>query len=137
MKTYGTLKMKMFLLSNFYFLLSSYVEDYVKKESILNFMSSVLVSWSPKSRYFFGKFTIELVWKSFSGRNNSLEPSVFWFSNGRLYDLKESIKRVESIVWIDFGVNRHSNMPKKIYFAWFFFWRFWAAIMDLWIPLKY
>ena len=123
MKTYGTLKMKMFLLStqsNFYFLLSSYVEDYAKKESILNFMSSVLVSLSPKSRYFFGKFTMELVWKSFSGRNNSLEPSVFWFSNGRLYGLEESIKRVESFVWIDFGVNRHSNMPKKIYLQVFF-----------------
>ena len=134
MKTYGTLKMKMFQLStqsNFYFLLSSYVEDYVKKESILNFMSSVLVSWSPKSRYFFGKFTIELVWKSFSGRNNSLEPSVFWFSNGRLYDLEESIKRVESFVWIDFGVNRHSNMPKKIYLPVFFF--FCVSEPPLWI----
>ena len=45
---------------------------------------------------FFGKFAVELVWKSFSGKNNSLEPPVVLVFNSRLYDLEESIKRVES-----------------------------------------
>ena len=54
-----------------------------------------LVSGRPKSGCFFGRFTVELVWKSFSARNNSLEPPVFLFSNSRLHGLKESIKRVE------------------------------------------
>ena len=34
---------------------------------------------------FFGKFTVELVLKSFLGRNDSLEPAVLGFSNTLLY----------------------------------------------------
>ena len=68
-----------------------------KKNSSLNFMSSVGFQAS-KIWIFFGKFTVELVSKSFSGRNNSLDPSVFWFSNIRLYGLEESINRE---FWLD------------------------------------
>ena len=39
---------------------------------------------------FFGKLTVEQVLKSFSGRNNSLKPPVFGFSNSFLYGLEES-----------------------------------------------
>ena len=47
----------------------------------LNFMSSVVFQAS-KTYIFFGNLTAELVWKSFSGRNNSLQPpTVFWFSS--------------------------------------------------------
>ena len=45
---------------------------------------------------FFENLTVELVLKLFSGRNNSLEPPVFLFSNSGLYGLEESIKRVGS-----------------------------------------
>ena len=53
--------------------LSSYVEGYVKLKisSSLNFISSVGFQAS-KILIFFEKFTVELVWKSFSGRNNPL-----------------------------------------------------------------
>ena len=69
----------MFLLNaqnNFYIILSSYVEGHVQKNSSLNFMSAVGFQAS-EIWIFFGKFTAELVWKLFSGRNNSLEPPVF------------------------------------------------------------
>ena len=47
----------------------------------LNFMSSVVFQ-APKTYIFFGNLTAELVWKLFSGRNNSLQPpTVFWFSS--------------------------------------------------------
>ena len=47
----------------------------------LNFMSSVVFQAS-KTYIFFGNLTAELVWKSFSGRNNSLQPpTIFWFSS--------------------------------------------------------
>ena len=37
------------------------------------------------------KITAELVWKSFSRRNNSLEPPVFFsFSNSLLFGVEES-----------------------------------------------
>ena len=39
---------------------------------------------------FFRKFTAELVLKSLSGRNKSLEAPVFEFSNSLSYDLEES-----------------------------------------------
>ena len=72
----------MFLLSvqnNFYIILSSYAKGYEKSESHV-------FSWFPclQSLDNFGKLTVELVWKSFSGRKNSLEPPVFWFSNSRV-----------------------------------------------------
>ena len=90
LKTTGILKM--FLLSaqnNFYVILSSYVEGYVKKNSSLSFMS-FLVSEPPKSGSFFGKFTLKLVSKSFSGKNNSLEAPAFRFLNSVPYGLEES-----------------------------------------------
>ena len=44
-------------------------------------MSSVILQAS-KTYIFFGNLTAELVWKSFSGRNNSLQPpTVFLFSS--------------------------------------------------------
>ena len=88
----------MFLLSvqnNFYTILRLFVEGYVKSKSSLNFMYLVGFQAS-KIWMLFGKFAVELVWKSFSGRSNSLEPLVFCFCNSRLYGLEESIKRVES-----------------------------------------
>ena len=88
----------MFLLhaqNNLYIILSSLSTRLCKKNSTLNFMSSVGFRAS-KIWMFFGKFAVELVWKSISGKNNSLEPPAFLFFNSRLYDLEESIKRVES-----------------------------------------
>ena len=43
-----------------------------------------------KTLVFFEKFTVELVLKSFSGRNNSLEAPGFGFSNNLPHDLEES-----------------------------------------------
>ena len=84
--------MKMFLLSaqnNFYVILSSYVEGQVKENQL--WVSCLwLVSSSPKSRWFFREFFVELVRKSFSGRNNSREPPVFRFSDSLPYVLEES-----------------------------------------------
>ena len=71
--TYGTLNM--FLLSvqtNFYILLSSYVKGHMKKKSSLRFMYLVCFQVS-KIWTLFGKFTLEIALKSFSGRNNSVE----------------------------------------------------------------
>ena len=86
----------MFLLSaqnNFCIILSSFVEGYVKKNSSLNFMSLVGFQAS-KSGSFFGKCYVELVWKSFSGRNR------FLFSNSLLYDLEESRELRALIRWL-------------------------------------
>ena len=88
----------MFLLSaqnNFDTILRLFVEGYVKSKSSLNFM--YLVGFQASK-------IVELVWKSFSGRNNSLEPLVFCFCSSRLYGLEESIKSVESFDWMVFGV---------------------------------
>ena len=41
---------------------------------------------------FFGKFTAELVLKSFSGGNDSLEPPVLGLSNSLLYGLEKLIE---------------------------------------------
>ena len=82
----------MFLLSaqnNFYIVLSSYVQGHVKKYSGLNFMSSVDFHAS-KIWMSFWKIGFEQVSKSFSGRNNSLEPSVFRLSNSLPYGVDES-----------------------------------------------
>ena len=42
---------------------------------------------------------MELVSKSFSGRNNSLEPYVFGFSNSLSYGVEESIELRALISW--------------------------------------
>ena len=90
----------MFLLSvqkNFYIILSLYVEWYVKKNSSLNFMSLVGFQAS-----YIGKFTVEQVLKSFSGRINSLEPLVFGFSNSVPYVLEE-LGALRSLISWAFG----------------------------------
>ena len=79
-KICGTLKM--FLLSgktNFYII--KFICKRLWVTWNLNLMSSVVFQAS-KTYIFFGNLTAELVWKSFSGRNNSLQsPTVFWFSS--------------------------------------------------------
>ena len=88
--TYCTLKI--FLLSahnRFYIILSSYVERLVIK----NFKSELyVIGWFPglQNLDFFGKFIVEQVLKSFSGRNNSLKPLVFRVCDSLPYDLEES-----------------------------------------------
>ena len=59
-----------------------------------------LISRPPKPGCFFIKFTVEKVLKSFSGRNNSLEPPVFGFCDCLLYDLEESIELRALISWV-------------------------------------
>ena len=66
----------MFLLGAENTMSSSYVEGHVKKHSSPNFMSLVGFQAS-KIWMLFGKFTVEQVLKSFSGRNNPLKPPVF------------------------------------------------------------
>ena len=78
----------MFLLNaqnNLYIRLSSYAKKFKSEFHVFG--------WFPGLQNlvgFFGKFTAELVWKSFSGRNNSLEPPDFLFSNSLPYGLEES-----------------------------------------------
>ena len=50
----------------------------MKKNSSLKLISSVGFQAS-KTWMFFGKFNVELVWKSFSNRKYSQEPPVFLF----------------------------------------------------------
>ena len=79
LNTYGTLKI--FLLSSqtiFVLYYYSYVEGIWKKNSSLNFMSSVDFHVS-KIWILFGKFTVEQVLKSLLSRRNSLEPLVLDF----------------------------------------------------------
>ena len=81
----------MFLLSAqniFHIILTSSVEA-AKKNSSLNFMSSVGFQASKIWMFSFWKFTVELVLESFSGRNNSLEPPVLGFSNSLPYGLEK------------------------------------------------
>ena len=60
-------------------------------EKILVWVSCLwFVSRPPSSEGIFEKFTVELVLKSLSGRNKSLEAPVFGFSNSLPYDLEES-----------------------------------------------
>ena len=92
----------MFLLSvqnNFYIIWDAYVEGHVKKNSSLNLMSWVGFQAS-KIWMFFGKIFLELFWKSFSGRNNSLEPPNFWFHNSLPYSLEESRELRDWIGWV-------------------------------------
>ena len=79
----------MFLLSVQNTMLNSYVEGHVKKIHV-KISCLWLVSRPPNSRCFFGKFTLEQVLKSFSGRNNSLKPSVFGFCVSLSFRLQES-----------------------------------------------
>ena len=75
----------MFLLSaqnNFYIILSLYVEGAKKIKSEIH-----VFNW--KSGCFSGKFTAELVAKSFSDGNDSLDPPVLEFSNTLLYGLEK------------------------------------------------
>ena len=110
---YGTLKV--FLLSaqdNFYIILSSYgmwKKGHVKKNQVW-IWCLWLVSRSPKSGCFFGKIFVELVYKPFSGKNNSLEPPVFWFSNTLPCGLEESRELISLIRWV-LG-NRYSKIWK-------------------------
>ena len=61
----------------------------MKKKSSLRFVSLICFQVS-KILTFFSKFTVDLVLKSFSGRNNSAEALVFGLSNSLPYDLEES-----------------------------------------------
>ena len=49
---------------------------------------------------FFGKFTVEKVLKSFSGRNNSLNPPVFGFCDSLPFGLEESRELRALIRWV-------------------------------------
>ena len=79
----------MFLSSAQNTMLNSYVEGHMKKSQVKIFCLW-LVSKSPKSGCFLGKFTVEQVLKSFSGRNYSLKPPVFGFCDSLLFGLEES-----------------------------------------------
>ena len=56
----------------------------------LSFMSLVRFQTSKLWMFFLGKFTAELVLKSLSDRNKSLEAPDFAFTNSLPYDLNES-----------------------------------------------
>ena len=75
--------------NNFYIILSSYVEGHVQKNSS-QISCLWLVSRPPKSGCFLVIYFVELFWKSFSCRNSSLEPPVYWLSNSFPYDMEES-----------------------------------------------
>ena len=65
-------------------MLSSYVEQHVKKKSsLVGFQAS-------KTWMFLGKFTENQALKSFSGRSNSLKPPVFGFCDSLPFGLEES-----------------------------------------------
>ena len=95
-------------LYNFYIISSSYVEEHVKKNSSLNFMSLAGFQAS-KIWMCFWKLTAEQVLKSFSSRNNSLKPPVFGFSNSLPYGLEESREFRALIRWV---LNMHSKLKK-------------------------
>ena len=81
-----------------------------KKNSSLNFMSLVGFQASKIWMFFFGKFTVEQVLKSFSGRNNSLKPPVFWSCDSLPYDLEKSKELRALISWL--SVYKHSKIQK-------------------------
>ena len=113
----------MFLLSaqnNFYIILSSYVEEHVKKKNQVWISCLRLVSRPPKSGCFFGKIFVKLVWQSFLGRNNFLEPPVFLFSNSLPYGLEES----RELWMLDFGlvgIQKYKKILPTIFFCFFSF----------------
>ena len=100
------------------------------------FMSELYVfGWFPGVQnldVFFGKFTVEQVLKSFSGRNNSLKPPVFGSCDSLPYDLEKSKELRALISWL--SVYKHSKMQKISANN---FLCFWDAIMDLLITLIY
>ena len=65
-----------------------------------NFFMCLVGFQASKIKKFFGKFTVKLVRKSFSGKNYSLDPFVFWFSNSLPYDLEESREFLMLISWV-------------------------------------
>ena len=73
--------------NSFWVILSWHVEEHVKQNSSLNFVSLVGFQASKVWVFFLGKFTAEQVLKSLSGRNNSLKPPVFGFCNRLPYGL--------------------------------------------------
>ena len=100
----------------------------MQKNSSLDFMSLVGFQAS-KIWIFFGKLTAKLVWESFSGGNNSLEPTIFDF----LTVFHMVWKSCESCL-VGFGV---SDVQKsKKFRPTIFFVRLRAAIMELLINLK-
>ena len=101
----------MFLLSaqNKFYIMSSYAENHVKKNSSLNYVSSVGFQAS-KICMFFGKFTAEQVLKSFLGTNNSLKAPAFGFCDSLPFGLEES-RELRALI-DRFGSNTHSKMQK-------------------------
>ena len=91
----------MFLLStqsNIYIMVTSYVEEHVKKSSSLNFMSSV--GFQAFKMFFFRKFTVEQVLKSFPGRTNFLKHPVFGICDSLPFGLEESRELRALIRWV-------------------------------------
>ena len=87
-----------------------------------------------KNGSFFWKFTVELVWKSFSGKNTSLKVSIFLFFNSLLYGLEESR---ELWILISWGFGLVGIQKYKKFLPTIFLLCFWAAIIVLLITLKY
>ena len=91
-----------------------YIKFTYRKAYEKNILARVSCLWfisrPPKSGCFFGKFTAELVLKSFSGRNNSLMSPVFGFRDSLPFGLEESREVRALIRWV-WG-NRCSKMSK-------------------------
>ena len=68
-----------------------------EKKSSLRFMS--LVCFQVSKILTFEKFTVKVVLKSFSGRNNFVEAPGFGFSNSLPYDLEKSGEFRALISW--------------------------------------
>ena len=85
--------------NNFYIVLSSYVEEQVKKNPSLNFMS---FDWFPglQNLDVFWKIYVEQVLKSFSGANNSVKPPVFGFCDSLTFGIEESREFRALIRWV-------------------------------------
>ena len=89
-----------------------------------------LVSRPAKFGCFFWKNFVDLFWKSFWGRNNSLDPPFLTIFN-MVWKNQESCES-----WlVEFWVIRRLKMQANFYQQ--FILCFWAAIMDLPITLKY
>ena len=102
----------MFLLStpnNFYIVFSSYVEEYVKKNSSLDFMSLVGLQTSKLCKLF-RKFTMEIVWNYFQAKIISYSLLFFDFLTVSHVVWKNQ-KSCESWL-VGFWVNRHSKIQK-------------------------
>ena len=113
LKTYDTLKIK--CPKQFLY----HIEFISRRTCAKKFNSEFYVfGWFPSLQnldIFFWKFFMELFWKSFSGRNSSLEfPGFFLFSSSFPYDLL-ALRVLRD--WLDgFWGNRHSEMQKS--FCW-------------------